>query len=183
MRTVVANVYASLDGVIQRPEKWSLSYFTEQSAAYQTEVLSRTDVLLQGRVTYDTFAQFWNKPSDDAYDNRMYEVPKVLVSRTVEHGTWHNSTVAGDPVKAVEELVQDGDGLVLTYGFGSIAYALLDAGLLDEVHVWVHPVFARNASAEDVLFRPGTSKVPLSLLRSTTLDSGVTVLHLGVERS
>ena len=39
MRTTVATVYASLDGVVGHPEKWSLPYFNEQAAAYQTELL------------------------------------------------------------------------------------------------------------------------------------------------
>jgi dihydrofolate reductase len=178
VRTVVATVYTSLDGVIRRPEKWSMAYFTEQSAAYQTDLLSRTEALLQGRQTYESFAQFWNQPSDDAYNQRMYELPKVMVSRTATTGAWNNTTVSSDPATAVQQLKQEGDGTVLTYGFGSIAYALLDAGLLDEVHVWIHPVLARDAAAEDLLFRPGTTKTPLNLRNSTSLDSGVTILHL-----
>lgn len=181
MRTVTAAVYVSLDGVIDHPEKWSLTYWNDQSAAYQTELLDRTDVLVQGRVTYEGFAQFWNQPSDDAYNNRMFELPKVLVSRTATEGAWNNTTVSADPIGTVRELKDGGDGVVLTYGFGSIAYDLLDAGLLDELHVWVHPVLARTAEPEELLFRPGNAKTDLSLLGSTTLDTGVTILHLATK--
>ena len=182
MRTVAATVYMSLDGVIEHPERWSLSYFNEQAAAHQTELLSRTDVLLQGRVTYEGFATFWGQPSDDAYNDRMYQLPKLLVSRTLTEGSWHNTTVTDDPVAAVAQARQDGDGLVLTYGFGSIAYALLDAGLLDEVHVWVHPVLARQGEPQDLLFRPGGPQTPFDLVGSTTLDTGVTILQLSSTR-
>ena len=183
MRTVVANVYLTLDGVIEHPEKWSIPYFNEQAAAYQTEVLSRTDVLLQGRTTYESFAQFWNQPSDDAYNQRMYEVPKLLVSGTVTEGSWNNTTVTDDPVAAVKQLREDGDGLVLTYGFGSIAYTLLDEGLLDEVHAWVHPVLARNAERQDLLLHEGPAASHFDLAGSTTLDTGVTILRLAARRS
>jgi dihydrofolate reductase len=135
----------------------------EQSAAYRTELLSRTDVLVQGRETYEGFAQFWNQPSDDPYDNRMFELPKLLVSRSLTEGSWNNTTVTDDPVGAVERLKGAGDGLVSTYGFGSIAYGLLDTGLLDEMHAWVHPVLAREGGPEDLLFRQGTGKSPLTL--------------------
>ncbi|GEA87428.1 dihydrofolate reductase family protein [Cellulomonas cellasea] len=182
MRTTVATVYASLDGVVDHPEKWSLPYFNEQAAAYQTDLLSRSDVLLQGRRTYEGFAPYWSTPSDDAYNDRMYEIPKVLISRTLTEGTWHNTTtVTDDPVAAVEKLRVDGDGHVLTYGFGSIAYALAEAGLLDEVHVWVHPVLARTAGPEDLMFSPGDQLVRFAHAGATTLDTGVTILRLVAE--
>ena len=178
MHRVVATVYTSLDGVIGHPEKWSLPYFDAEAAAYQTRVLQQADVLLQGRATYDSFAQFWNQPSEDAYDQRMYEMPKVLVSRSAAEGAWNGTTIRRDPVAAVEELRAQDRGTVLTYGFGSIAYALLEAGLLDEVHVWLHPVLAREAGPEDLLFRAGATKASFGVLDSTSLGSGVTILHL-----
>lgn len=182
MRTTVATMYASLDGVVDHPEKWSLPYFNDQAAAYQTELLGRSDVLLQGRRTYEGFTPYWNAPSDDAYNHRMYEIPKVLVSRTLTEGTWNNTTtVTDDPVAAVEKLRIDGDGHILTYGFGSIAYALAAAGLLDEVHVWIHPVLARTAGPEDLLFSPGDQLVSFTHAGATTLDTGVTILRLVTE--
>ena len=66
MRTVTAAVYVSLDGVIDHPEKWSLTYWNEQSAAYQTELLDRTDVLVQGRLTYESLAPLCTQPSAHA---------------------------------------------------------------------------------------------------------------------
>jgi dihydrofolate reductase len=180
MRKVVATVYTSLDGVINRPEKWSLEYFSKQASAYQTDLLADTDVLLQGRRTYESFAQFWNQPSEDAYNHRMYQIPKLLASRTLDQGTWNNTTVTDNAVRGVEKIRQDGDGLVLTYGFGSIAYDLLEANLLDELHVWIHPVLARDASPDDLLFTPGSGKTPFDVVGTTSLDSGVTILHLSV---
>lgn len=180
MRKVIATMYVSLDGVVEHPEKWSLSYFDAEAARYQTALLADSDILLQGRATYETFAQFWNEPSDDAYNQRMYEIGKVLVSRSAESGQWHNTElVTGDPVAAVEKLRQDDGGAILTYGFGSIAYTLLDAGLLDEVHVWIHPVLARTADpAADLWFRAGEHNVTLTPLGTTSLPTGVTILRL-----
>lgn len=180
MREVIATMYVSLDGVMENPEKWSLPYFDDAAAGYQTALLARSDVLLQGRATYDGFAPFWSEPSEDAYNQRMYEIAKVLVSRSGEPGQWNNTvSVTPDPVAAVRELRQEEGGAILTYGFGSIAYALLDAGLLDEVHVWIHPVLARDADpATDLWFRRGRANVPLTPLEVTSLPTGVTILRL-----
>ena len=184
MRKVVATVYASLDGVIGSPEKWSLAYFGQQSAAYQTSLLEQADVLFQGRLTYDSFSRFWNAPSDDAYNNRMYEIPKVLLSRTVDDGAWNNTAIVSDnPVIAVDKVRGEGGGLMLTYGFGSVARTLLNAGLLDEVHVWVHPVLAGgDAEPADLLWHPDTPKTSFDLVNATRLDTGVEILTLAAQK-
>ena len=184
MRKVVATVYVSLDGVIGSPEKWSLAYFGEQSAAYQTSLLKQADVLFQGRLTYESFSRFWNTPSDDAYNNAMYEIPKLLLSRTVDEGVWNNTAlVSDDPVVAVDKVRGEGDGLMLRYGFGSVARTLLHAGLLDEVHAWVHPVLAGgDAQPADLLWQPGALKTAFDLLGTTRLDTGVDILRLGAQK-
>ena len=184
MRKVVATVYASLDGVIGSPEKWSLAYFGQQSAAYQTSLLEQADVLFQGRLTYESFSRFWNAPSDDEYNHVMYEIPKVLLSRTAHEGMWNNTAiVSDDPVDTVDTVRGEGDGLMLTYGFGSVARTLLTAGLLDEVHVWVHPVLAGgDAQPADLLWQPDTAKTSFDLLNTTRLDTGVDILTLAVHR-
>ena len=184
MRKVVSNVYVSLDGVVGHPEKWSLAYFSKESAAYQTALLEQADVLFQGRLTYESFAQFWNAPSEDAYNNRMYEIPKLLLSRTTTEGAWNNTTVVSDdPLTAVDKARGEGDGLMLSYGFGPIARTLMAQGLLDEVHVWVNPVLAGgDARPEDLLWQPGAPKTGFELLETTRIDTGVTILRLGVQR-
>ena len=180
MRKVIATVYVSLDGVIKRPEKWSLAYFHEAAAQYQTALLAGCDILVQGRETYESFSRVWSKPSDDEYNQRMYAIRKVLVSHSGEAGPWNNTErVTDDPVGTVAKLRQEDGGAVLTYGFGSVAYALLDAGLLDEVHVWIHPVLARTADpGTDLWFRAGERNVTLTPLDTTSLPSGVTILRL-----
>ncbi|MCO8273664.1 hypothetical protein M1L60_24005 [Actinoplanes sp. TRM 88003] len=104
MRKVIATMYVSLDGVQENPEKWSLPYFDDAAAKYRTALLAGSDLLLQGRATYDGFAPFWNEPSEDAYNNRMYEIEKILVSRSGAPGEWHNTvSVTADPVATVRE--------------------------------------------------------------------------------
>ena len=45
----------------------------------------------------------------------------------------------------------------MQYGFGSVTTQLMTAGLLDELRLWVHPFFLGTGSADDLLYRAGSS--------------------------
>jgi riboflavin biosynthesis pyrimidine reductase len=49
------------------------------------------------------------------------------------------------------------------------------AGLLDELRLWVHPFFVGSGTADDLLYRPGSTG-RFDLADSTTLDSGIVIL-------
>ncbi|MDN5932562.1 MAG: hypothetical protein L0I24_16100 [Pseudonocardia sp.] len=52
---------------------------------------------------------------------------------------------------------------------------MLRHGLLDELHLWVHPVLAATGGPDDLLFRVGET-TRLHLVDTTPLDNGVVVL-------
>jgi riboflavin biosynthesis pyrimidine reductase len=49
------------------------------------------------------------------------------------------------------------------------------AGLLDELRLWVHPVFVGTGTASDLLYRAGSSG-SFELTGSNSLDSGIVIL-------
>ena len=61
------------------------------------------------------------------------------------------------------------------YGVGPVAETLLKHGLLDELHLWVHPVFVGVGGVGDTLLRDGNS-ARFTLAGTRTFDSGVVVL-------
>lgn len=63
-------------------------------------------------------------------------------------------------------------------GIGPVARTLLREGLLDELHLWVHPVLAATGGPDDPLFRVGET-TPLHLADTTPLPNGVVVLTYG----
>ena len=63
----------------------------------------------------------------------------------------------------------------MQYGFGPLAHLLLEHGLLDELRLWVHPVFAGTAGPDDLLFRAG-KPVVWELADSRTLTNGIVIL-------
>jgi len=68
------------------------------------------------------------------------------------HGT---TVVDGDLLTAAKELRANTEGTVLMHGFGPVASVLADAGLLDELHLWYHPVLAGVGDPDDLLLTHG----------------------------
>jgi riboflavin biosynthesis pyrimidine reductase len=61
------------------------------------------------------------------------------------------------------------------YGFGQLSYSLLEHGLLDELRLWVHPLFVGRAKADDLMFRP-TATAQMELASTLALNTGIVIL-------
>jgi dihydrofolate reductase len=177
MRTIVNSTYVTLDGVIQNPQDWpSLGSFSDEGNQVQTKLLERCDAVLMGRHTYDGFAPVWSARSGDSLGDRMNAIPKYVVSTTLTDPQWHNTTVIDhDPIEAVRDLKQQPGADIVQYGFGSLSRALMAAGLLDQLRLWVHPFFLGTGTASDLLYRAGSSG-SFELADTTSLDSGIVIL-------
>lgn len=176
MGKIVTSTYVTLDGVMEDPQNWSFDYFDEAAGAFALDALRKADALLMGRRTYDGFAEAWPERSGDEFSDKINTMPKYVASTTLSDPAWANTTVLGNDVAAdVTALKARYDGDILMYGHGPVARLLLEHGLLDEMHVWIHPVLWGTAAPEDLLFRP-SAEARLALSGTTVFDSGVVVL-------
>lgn len=175
MRHIINSTYITLDGMTEQLEKWHFGYHDESAVKFATDLLFGCDAMLMGRKTYDVFATVWPTRSDD-YADRINSMKKYVASTTLDTAEWNNSTIiGGDLVENVTELKQRPGQDILMNGFGPVARTLLQQGLLDELHLWVHPLFIGTANPGDLIFRNGsTSK--LNLIGAKTLDSGIAIL-------
>src|SRR5215831_2285307 len=150
MRKLINSTYITLDGVIQDPQDWpSLGSFSEQGDQIQTDLLLGCDLQIMGRKTYEGFAAAWPNRSGDPMSDRMNAMPKYVFSSQVTDPAWNNTTViAGDPVKAVQEMKAQDGGNIIHYGFGHLAHTMLTHGLLDELRLWLHPFFVGHGGAQ-----------------------------------
>jgi dihydrofolate reductase len=178
MRKIVAGLFISLDGVVEAPDQWHFPYFNEEMGAAVGGMLEQADTMLIGRVTYDSFAGAWPDreaagEEDAAFAKQLGDARKIVVSHQELDFTWRNSEqLRGDFVPAVTALKEEPGGDIGMSGSPSIVRQLLDAGLLDELHLLVHPIALRSGMR---LFESG-EPVPLTLLSSRTFSTGV--LHL-----
>jgi dihydrofolate reductase len=97
----------------------------------------------------------------------------------VSDPAWENTTVVDrDPVEFVSDLKQREGGDIIHYGFGHLAHSLMNAGLIDELRLWLHPYFVGTGTSDDLLYRAGSAGT-FSLADVTTLDSGIVILTYG----
>jgi dihydrofolate reductase len=75
---------------------------------------------------------------------------------------------------------EPGDGAIGMSGSVSVIRQLLDAGLLDELHLLVHPIAVRKGLR---LFDECDTTLPLTVLRSETFTTGVQYVVYGPAES
>ena len=176
MRKITAGLFISLDGVVEAPDQWHFPYFNDEMGAAVDATLGRADTMLFGRTTYDSFAGAWPEREaaggEDAYfAKKLGDARKLVLSNQKLDLTWRNSEqLEGDLVEAVTALKNEPGGNIGMSGSVSVVRQLLAAGLLDELHLLVHPIAVRKGMR---LFDEGETSVPLRLLRSETFETGV----------
>ena len=176
-KKIIASLFISLDGVVEEPGDWHFPYFNDEMGAAVDAGLRSTDTLLLGRKTYDDHAGAWPEREaaggeDAEFAKVLGDMRKIVVSRQRLELTWRNSEqLEGDLVEAVTALKnQPGDGNIGMSGSVSVVRQLLAAGLLDELHLLVHPIAVRKGMR---LFDEGESPIPLRLVSSEAFSTGV----------
>lgn len=177
MRKIIASLFTTIDGVVEAPEKWHFPYFNEEMGAIVGSLMADTQLL--GRKTYETFAATWPAREAAGGDDaplaaQIGDQRKIVVSNQRPEFTWRNSELLeGDLIEAVTALKAGPGGDIAISGSISIVRQLLDAGLIDELHLLVDPIAVRAGAR---LFEQSGAALPLALVDSTALSNGV--LHL-----
>lgn len=173
MRKIVAGLFISLDGVVEAPETWTGPYFNDEVGQAVGSLIAAGDTLLLGRVTYQGFAQSFGGQSGGMADT-MNNFPKVVVSGTLEHADWQNSTlISGNVAGEITRLKQQPGGTINMSGSGTLVTWLLREGLMDELDLLLFPVVVGHGKR---LFEGEREQVALKLAGSTAFSNGV--LHL-----
>jgi dihydrofolate reductase len=176
-------MFISLDGVVEDPQDWHFPYFNDQMGAAVSATLGAADTVLLGRKTYDSFAGAWPDREtaggeDAGMAKALGDARKIVVSNQQLQFTWRNSEqLTGDLVEAVTALKNEpGDTKIAMSGSVSIVRQLLAVGLLDELHLMVHPIVIRAGMR---LFDEGERPIPLTLISSEAFTTGVLNLVYG----
>lgn len=177
MRKLVESTFVSLDGKVSGDMDFWMAmgpYQDEKHQAYATSLMETAEALVLGRETYEGFAPSWSERSGDWYTDRINAMPKYVASRTLDEATWNAEILQGDAVEAVAGLKEQGDGgTLLKFGTGPFSQELIEAGLLDELHLWVFPFVAGGGDA----LLPGLAVTHFDLTGATELGNGIVVLR------
>jgi dihydrofolate reductase len=156
MRIVVSD-FISLDGVTQAPGGkeedtdggfehggWSMPFFDPETMGPVIDsALQSTDALLFGRRTWRVMADAWPGRAGDPFADRMNELPKYVVSRSLSDADMEwNSTLlpADDPIGAIRELKAKDGGDIQVMGSASLATDLIAHDLVDEYKLMIEPI-------------------------------------------
>jgi dihydrofolate reductase len=180
MRKLTATLFITLDGVVggeSEMEMWHFPYFNEELGAAASGAYTAADTILLGRETYDSFAGAWPDrekagEEDAAFAKELGDMRKVVVSLQQLEFTWRNSEqLQGDLVEGVRALKNEpGDAEIVLPGSISVVRQLLAAGLVDQLHLMMHPIAARTGFR---LFDEGEPPIPLTLISSQPFKTGV----------
>jgi dihydrofolate reductase len=185
MGRIVVTEFISIDGVVEDPGGsedfkyggWSFEFSRgDEGDQFKIDETRASDALLLGRVTYEGFADAW--PSREGeFADLFNNMPKYVVSSTLENPEWNNTTVvSGDVAEEVAKLKERYDGDIVVHGSASLAQALIDQDLVDELRLMVFPVVLGSGKP---LFGETGDKKTLKLTESKTVGDGVAILIYG----
>jgi dihydrofolate reductase len=187
VRKLVVVEYMSLDGVIQAPGHAKEDVeggFTEGGWTgplmgdhwrYNTESSQTAGAFLLGRLTYEIWATYWPTVTDesDLIARALNQLPKYVASRTLEKADWKGTTVIRDVPVEVARLKSQPGRPIFAMGSSGLAQTLIGHQLVDEYHLWLHPVVLGGGKR---LFRDGGPAVQLKLVDSRTSTGGLVIL-------
>jgi dihydrofolate reductase len=176
MRKVTFGVANSLDNFIARNDHsydWIL--FGKEAAAYMSEYWKTIDTVLWGRKTY-AVATKNGTTSLAAYG----KVKNYVFSRTLKGKPGDRvEIIAEDAAAFVRNLKRRKGKDICVMGGGELAHSLLEAGVIDEIGLNIHPVLLGSGIP---LFLPMKRQVNLKLRECKPFKNGCVLVLYDVKR-
>jgi dihydrofolate reductase len=181
MRKLVVSEWVTVDGVFDADTmaQWFTPYDSDDRQEWIKEGILASDAFLFGRITYEMLAGYWPTVTDRdnkeiAIADRLNGAPKYVVSSTLKTAKWNNSTIIkNNVVEELARLKQQPGQDILVFGSAMLGQSLLEADLIDEYRLLVHPIVMGRGKRP---FKDGLATTKLTLVKTRTLSLGVTAL-------
>lgn len=179
MRTVTFAMNISLDGycdhTMASPDEALMDYFTS--------TMDDVDLLFYGRVMYQLMFPYWGDaakngtgtPAEQRFAKRLVEVDRVVMSTSLTQGDEKTRIISGNAAEELRKLKQQ-PGKKISVDSISMLPELINAGLIDEFKIVVHPLMMGNGR---LLLPPGSLQqaLKLKLADTRTFTSGCVAYH------
>ena len=187
MRKLVVLSFISLDGVMQAPggkgedpsggfdlEGWIVPFFDDTMNDVMGKQMTPPFDLLLGRKTYDIFAAYWPKQTENPFDDTITKY--VVTTKPVDTGWKTTIPIQHDVFQEIQKLKQQDGPMLQVHGSGNLIQTLLQHDLVDELWLKIFPITLGNGKR---LFGEGTMPAAFKLIKSTVSPSGVIVTSYG----
>ena len=182
MGKLIYSLNTSLDGYVEDANgslDWSIP--DEEIHQFFNDQEQEFDVSLYGRRLYEIMHPHWSTaeenpdatPVEKEYSRTWKAIPKIVFSRTLDHVEGNATLMRDGLIEEATKLKSQPDKLISVAG-ASLASSLIEAGLVDEFRLVIHPVILGGGKP----FFPNL-KAPtnLTLLETHRFSSGAMYLR------
>ena len=183
MRKIINSTYISLDGVIEEPHLWPPTGPDDERGGHDPDgaaavLRRRPDGPAHLRGLRAGLADAVRRPlqrphQHDAQVRRLVDAAGPRVDQ-------HARSSPATPSSEIRRLKQAPGKDIVQYGFGGLSHALMEHGLLDELRLWVHPLFVGSGGPDDLIYRDAPTAT-FELRDTTPLASGTVILSYASE--
>ena len=155
MRKLMMKMSVSVDGFVSGANgenDWIFKTGDEESKAYSAEVVRTPGLIIMGRKSFETMAPYW-PTATGPFAAPMNEIPKALFTKKgfagIPPGAEQSSAAAswagarvfdGDLAEEIRQLKAEPGKPILALGGAGFMQSLIATGLIDEYHLFIHPV-------------------------------------------
>ena len=181
MCKIIYRTHVSLNGLIEMPggsPDWVIA--DEELFHYMNNLERQVGGYLWGRGMYENNQALWataDTQSMEAFEVEFLQIwkqiPTVVFSSTLERVEGNARLERGDPVAVVTRLKEQ-PGPDLSVGGVQLASTLIQAGLVDEYHIFFQPIIL---GAGRPIYPALNGAVRLKLVETHTFHSGIVYLR------
>lgn len=172
MRKVILGVAVSLDGFIEGPNGEYDWCFTDQDYGLK-DFMKRIDAIFFGRKSYDLVLT--TEPANNPWKN----MKSYVFSNTMKETEKDFEIVSGDIRQAVDRIKNEKGKDIWLFGGASLTTSLMNARLVDEVWLAVHPILLGKGKP---LFTGIDGRIKTKLTNSKIYSTGLVSLWYDVEK-
>jgi dihydrofolate reductase len=190
MRKLKLQVQITVDGYIAGPNgemDWMTFNWDDGLKKYVTQLTVPVDCLVLGRKLAEGFIPYWASVAanpealEHTAGKKFTDTPKVVFTKTMEKSEWDNTVLAkGDLIDEIIDLKNRQGDDIIAYGGATFVSSLIRHGLIDEYHLFINPVAIGTGMA---IFNQPEGRQSLNLVKSTSFDCGIVVLHYEPNRN
>jgi dihydrofolate reductase len=191
-RKMIAALQVSLDGFTQGSDQGGVDWVDSWADALQ--LVPEVDAFVQGAGMYPGYGDYWQAILSDpkgippfqtraplerevAYAELAVKTPHYIVSKTLEGVSWPPTAQIVREIAALRPLKEQAGGNIYVVGGPTLVTNLLNAGLLDELRLIVHPLLLGGGK---LLFAGVHERRALTFVNAEPTQSGKVILSYRV---